>query len=321
MSTLSTNALSVGKQPASADIASFSSTATQRPDLWVTSVGLTTCEIYESLFPRSEQEIAKCYKIMVWENFSVRDLMKYGLIARGYAMEPALFENALSLPLRSWIELVQSSYSDVDVKQVVESGVRLLAQLNGPDKWPAQEWSQPQFPNIHANNIALTTMSCLSAQLANAIQLNYAPEDLLPYNAQSRFYIPGWENSEFDSSANIRNEQLECFPLDLVPTSAQRRFPHHPAIDLIPWPSFRSKFITATATNPPMFDEDDAYLDMISGGLRCWTSVKGNGISPPSDSRSWEAMPWFIEKWAVLMDGPDGEISRTSAWWRRMQGS
>ena len=65
-------------------------------------------------------------------------------------------------------------------------------------------------------------------------------------------------------------------------------------------------------------------LDMANDGMRCWGttmgSVHGRGEGMPWDARSWEAAPWFLEKWRWLVGGKDEEISRNSHWWRAMQG-
>jgi WD40 repeat protein len=162
---------------------------TRSLDLWNSSVGFTTLEFYQSLYPSSEEEKSRCYNIVAKENFTLRDIIKYGLIAMGYSMDPAIFHSALSLPSRNWIELVQSNYSNVNITQVVSSGVKLLAQLNGPHEWPTLESFQPQCPNVYANNITLIAVSCLSAMWVNILHLKIIPEEVARYDGQSRFCI------------------------------------------------------------------------------------------------------------------------------------
>lgn len=115
----------------------------------------------------------------------------------GYAMHPALFNSALSIPPgHSWIGLLKSNYRDVDMRQAVSSGVRALARLNGPDEWPTLEWFGQPRANIRANNITLTAMSYCTALVANALQLKVVPEVLMDDDAQSRFCISDWGSGE-----------------------------------------------------------------------------------------------------------------------------
>jgi hypothetical protein len=146
------------------------------------------------------------------------------------------------------------------MRQAVSSGVRALARLNGPDEWPTLEWFGQPRANIRANNITLTAMSYCTALVANALQLKVVPEVLMDDDAQSRFCISDWGNWGLKRDENTRD-----IALDLAPTSVQLSLPHHPCIDLIPWPSFRSKFILAISMDPPMIDEDDLCLD-----VRAW---------------------------------------------------
>jgi hypothetical protein len=258
-------------------------------------------------------------KLVVAEGFTFRDIVKYGLISMGYAMNSALFDSALNTSPQRWIGRLKLNYPDVDMKQAVSFGVRVLAQLNGPEEWPRLEWLGQTRPNIYANQINLTAMSYCKALVANANHLNVAPDVLMDDYAQSRFCISDLQNEE-----HSRADDTGDIAPDLIPTSTQLSLPHHPIADLIPWPSFRSKFVIAMSTDPPMIDEDDLCLDVMGGGLRCWGStmgsMNGRGQGAPWDSRSWEAMPWFLEKWEVLVGGEDSDISRSSAWWRMMQG-
>ncbi|WKT54455.1 hypothetical protein QSH57_005039 [Fusarium oxysporum f. sp. vasinfectum] len=326
----STQGFSVGGERTKAQISSFlssvtESSASQNLDVCDTSVSFTASEIYQSLLALSEQENAKCFNIMVREDFTVRDIVKYGLIAMGYAMDPTLFSRAASLSSRSWIKLVGSSCGDVDMKQAVASGVRVMAQLTAPGEWPTRECFEQPCTRLCTNTITLSAMSFVSALHANAAQVKLAFEDLMNDEAQSRFYhTADARNSGLEGCSSDRSRHIENTPLDLLPTSIQRSLPHHPCHDLIPWPSFRSNVIRLSSINPPLIDEDDLCLDMLSGGLRCWGSrmgsMHGRGHGAPWDSRSWEAMPWFLKKWKILISGEDDYISRTSAWWRCLQG-
>lgn len=271
-----------------------------------------SADLYRALLPCPEQEHARSYIIIARENFTLRDIVKYGLISMGYAMDPSLFHKALIMPPHHWLQVVRTQYRDVDMSQAIAAGIHLLAQLNGPDRFPSLDFSQPAYPSTLSNRVTLSAMSCASAMIANATRLGVTPEQILRENSQSSFYM-----------ANPPVINLGTIPLDLVPTAAQSTLPHHPCIDLVPWPSLRSKFILAAKASPPLIDENDFALDLLGGGLRCWgsttASLHGRGQGVPWDSRSWEMMPWFQKKWEMLLDGDD-DIGRTSAWWRAIQG-
>jgi hypothetical protein len=278
-------------------------------------------DVYHTLRPVSKEQAAQYYKVVVLEHFAIRDIVKYGLVTMGYAMSPELFNSAASLPFRRWAELVESIYADVDIKQAVSAGVRVLAQLDSPPEWPPPEWFRQPSPRLSSITIDLKAMSFAAAVLRNAIQLRLPYESILDDNAQSRFYSAGSERSELEEDLKRDNVQLAS---GLTPTTVQRCMPHHPCYDLVPWPSFRSNIISAISMDPPLIDEDELCLDVFGGGLRCWGSAygsaHGHGQSVPWDARSWEAMPWFLEKWAVLTGGENGEVAKNSAWWRAMRG-
>lgn len=284
------------------------------------SRGDLTADVYQILRPFSEDETSKYYRIVVREHFTIRDIVKYGLITMGYAVSPDLLHCAALLPFRHWAELVESNYADVNIKQAISAGVHLLAQLDPPPQWlPAEGCNEPG-PKLNTNVITIKAMSFVAAMLTNAAQLRVPPEALMDDCSQSRFYSSGTETSELEEDMSRNNIPLA---FDLKPTAIQRRVPHHPGFDLVPWPSFRSKIIHAISVNPPLIDEDDLCLDMFGGGLRCWGSAHGsahgNGQGVPWDSRSWEAMPWFLEKWEIITGGEEEEASRHSAWWRAMR--
>jgi len=283
------------------------------------SLSPTATEIFQSLTSTTLEEHSKCLKILVAESFTFRDIVKYGLISMGYSMSSALFDGALNISPQRWIKLLKLHYPDFDMRKAVAFGIKVLGQLDGPRKWPTLEWLGQARTNILPQQINLTAMSYFTALVANANHLRVTPDVLMDDYAQSNFCI-----SKSESENDSREDSTRDIAHDLVPTSVQLSLPHHPIIDFIPWSTFRSKYIIAVSTDPPMIDEDDLCLDVMSGGLRCWGStigsMNGRGQGAPWDSRSWEAMPWFLEKWGILVGGEDSEISRNSAWWRMMQG-
>ena len=288
-------------------------------------LGSSSRDLFSSIFDMSRDQSAACLKIMAKEDFNVRDLIKYGLIAQGYAMDPILYDSAKKTPALLWLEAVKSIYWDVDVKQVLLSGLRLLSQLSNPPQWPSLENYQVPKPALSGDSIILSPMSYLWAQLINAQHLRYTTEDLMRYEAESKFYIEGSDGSGSATLANELEVQKTLFSRDMQPTILQRTVRHHPYIDLVPWPSLRDGLIKASLADPPIIDEDDFCFDMVHGGLRCWGnmlgSMHGRGEGVPWDARSWEALPWWLEKWKSILGGEDSEIYRISAWWRAIRGA
>lgn len=167
--------------------------------------------------------------------------------------------------------------------------------------------------NIYANTITLKSSPWMSASLANAEFLGITHESLML----------GSSESPFTQQHILPFKVDKDIITDMTPTMVQYTKSHHPYLDLIPWPSFRSKAIIAISVTPPLIDEEDLCLDLMNNALRCWGSMRsqhGRGEGTPWDMRSWEAAPWFIAKWAMLMDGDGGEIARNSAWWRNQKG-
>jgi hypothetical protein len=91
-------------------------------------------------------------------------------------------------------------------------------------------------------------------------------------------------------------------PENYRPTALQKAVKHHPVLDLLPWPSVRSKILhiltlpqevrpqrakgdMASVTMQLMFDMKDA-----GGGLRVWGSN-------PFDENNWEVGPVFFQQW------------------------
>ncbi|KAK1622377.1 hypothetical protein BDP81DRAFT_400344 [Colletotrichum phormii] len=295
-------------------------TANRNVEAYTASYNLTASDIYQALQSPSAHENRKSWSIMVRENSTIRDVVKYGLIVMGHSMDPGLYESALSLSSREWIETVKARCGGVDMRQVVIAGLRILAHLTAPEERPALGWVLPTYPRPPIDAISLRSMSYASAMRAIAAQLGITTEYLMDENAQSPFYsIANNRLSEQDNDSSDDDTALQKITPDLRPTFIQRARPHHPCFDLMPWPSFRSNAITLASGASPQIDEDDLCIDMLSGGVRCWGSAmgsmhgRGNGV--PWDGRSWEAMPWFLEKWnLVIRDDKDGMI-QTSAWW------
>ena len=99
---------------------------------------------------------------------------------------------------------------------------------------------------------------------------------------------------------------MERLPPTFAPTLQQQVIPHHPYVDMLPWPSLRDRLLASlTAINEPEF-----LLDVSSDGLRIWGST-------PWDPMAWELTPAFARKWWFLLDQ---DIMHTTNFWRRQRG-
>ncbi|KAI1745295.1 hypothetical protein F4680DRAFT_401725 [Xylaria scruposa] len=270
--------------------------------------------LLDACTPRERQTF---HVIVMRERFGLRDMIKYGLIQLGYALDPCIFDRARHASSRAWLaEVLTVVGPDVDILTVLGAGIKLLAsfslpETNGEGNVVEEEVLRRVFarqPDNLSNRITLTTVALGSAFFANAFLLG------IPLSAMVE-----------DEDREMSAQALACTKPDLQPTPAQLAVPHHPSFDVIPWPEFRANICRALSHDPPLIDDGELCLDFMNDGVRCWgsnagDSLAGRGQGAPWDSRSWEAAPWFLEKWEFLTDGRDGQMWRNSEWWRAMRG-
>ncbi|KAJ5130895.1 uncharacterized protein N7515_006934 [Penicillium bovifimosum] len=87
-------------------------------------------------------------------------------------------------------------------------------------------------------------------------------------------------------------------PIHLQPTMAQILVPHHASLDLIPLPLFRERAIMMAFAMPDIFDLWDLKLDIYERHALVCRRYSAEGTCQPWDQKSWEAMPWFLQKWS-----------------------
>ncbi|KAE8453541.1 hypothetical protein EG329_010402 [Mollisiaceae sp. DMI_Dod_QoI] len=191
-----------------------------------------------------------------------------------------------------------------------------LAGLSALDK---QEALLPHSGyNPYQNTLTLVPTSTLQAFLSNAVALQLPVPALKNEEYQSHFYQP-----EAFASGNMA--ALEAvwndIPKSLQPTPAQITKPHHPWMDMIPFPTLRERALTLGSLKPPIIDIDEFKNDIfLNSGIRCWRVGGPRGSGQPWDMRSWEAEPWFLKKWWILVGGESGEVWEQTEWWRAMRG-
>ncbi|OAP57245.1 hypothetical protein AYL99_07983 [Fonsecaea erecta] len=182
-----------------------------------------------------------------------------------------------------------------------------------------------------ANTIQFSPVQTVTAALNNARRLRLNLSRLLTSDYISPFYQNSLPSQQQQPQANADPRSLllqqpqqqtshHWIPPDLQPTLAQVLYPHHPFLDLLPFPLLRARAIVmATFTPRHVFDLADFKNDIVThGGLVCWAT---NARGQPWDRRNWEATPWFLDKWRVLVDdGDDGAgIWSQSSWWWTMR--
>ncbi|PSS02304.1 hypothetical protein BD289DRAFT_458148 [Coniella lustricola] len=150
-------------------------------------------------------------------------------------------------------------------------------------------------------------LTLLRAFLRIAARLGCATTSIWDINTRSTFSDP------LSSTLHL--------PKTWQPTTAQLLIPHHPILDILPWPSVREKilytFTLPEDLRPPVAQSPTALvqfsydLEDSAEGVRIW----GEDVYDP---RSWEVGQVFFEKWWFLFDS---DIIKQSNYWRERRGA
>lgn len=107
---------------------------------------------------------------------------------------------------------------------------------------------------------------------------------------------------------------ISHIPPALVPTDLQKRIPHHPWLDVLPFPRMRENLISAGDAW-----DDELCADMM-GFFHAPTGRDGVIVwGEPWDPRGWEATEEFMEYWAWAIEGCS-EIVESTNYWRARRG-
>ncbi|KAH7006820.1 hypothetical protein EDB80DRAFT_717888 [Ilyonectria destructans] len=304
--------------------------------------GFTASDFFSCIGSYPERERHNFFMLMTKELFGVRDIIKYGLIFMGYPVSSSLYSSAMVLPMGQWLEDVQQSLGHVDFTAAIKAGISVFGKLNVPSEHNSRIHEIVASPlcrgriDVVTDCILLSRVSFVSAVFTNALHLGISWHDLITFTSESPFCrlrkqlmsrdrfekdAPGLEIT--DQVTQIRltfGDYFKGIQPDLVPTDVQLTVPHHPTLDTIPWPGFRSKVIAAIHSDPPLIDREDFCLDLLNDGLRCWGFTNEDSLpsAAPWDARNWEAAPWFLKKWEHVIGGRDGDEWTISAWWWSM---
>ncbi|KAJ5950765.1 uncharacterized protein N7479_009178 [Penicillium vulpinum] len=241
----------------------------------------------------TDSERANVASIMAAENLGFRDIIKYGIILMGSAIDSESFERALCAPLKSWTEYLAETLGDLDIGAVCSVGMRFLASLQGPADDPFKisrsltRTRQLLDPPVHSTFPTTPWLTFAPACVINAHLLSIPLADIMNPNTRSSFSCV--------SSPVVLASSLS-------PTWEQLTIPHYRYIDTLPWPSVRSRLIISLHSNPPMIDHGEFANDLVNNGVRCWISSPGSwpGADAPWHARCWEVMPWFSDRWRLI---------------------
>jgi hypothetical protein len=107
-------------------------------------------------------------KVLRRERLNLRDIIKYGIISLGYAMDTSLYESSRNLSFTDWIGKVTSTVRTVDILTVVSSGIQLISGLSTPAKMPKGAILDVIQSCNSINHIQLSQWSYGAAVAANA---------------------------------------------------------------------------------------------------------------------------------------------------------
>lgn len=189
--------------------------------------------------------------------------------------------------------------------------------------------SHPVLADPYINALRIERLCIMQAVFANCAHIGITEPTFCDDEAISPFYHTSCEVdnvSELDSVVKSVQGLSRTLKPDVRPLREQITITHHPAIDILPFPTFRKNLLKKTEN----FDEDELCDDMLDG-LICWGGAgigtrerncsTGNiSTGTPWDCRSWEARTWFLKKYWVALGGEDGELVRQSEWWRNVRG-
>ncbi|KAL5343034.1 hypothetical protein BJX70DRAFT_394466 [Aspergillus crustosus] len=250
-------------------------------------------------FPRAA-DILNVTNILIAEGMDIAAVAKYGLISMGYCLEDSVFESRRGLCFACWCSAIEPLIEgQFKIDTVMLAGAQVFSRMRGPAGW------SPQVPgfSVRGNGTSQSDPP-FSAFVEIGRHIGVSVDQMADDDAVSPFIT----------------QRLDVFRgTDLEPVPEQVTIVHHPYIDLIPLPSFRTRVLQAIARGDRDLDEQALCFDMMLGGLQCHGSTQlslhGRGEGTPWDARSWEVTPWFLHKWANLVGDENDIIYRNSAWW------
>ncbi|KAL4811994.1 hypothetical protein BDW67DRAFT_179138 [Aspergillus spinulosporus] len=170
--------------------------------------------------------------------------------------------------------------------------------------------------------LGLTRVNFLRALHTNIEVLGYSAAEMHD-DALSQFGAAG------PVKPSLRPTDSALFPASLQPTSIQLTIPHHPWLDLLPFPQMRDNLILAGAGVGEGRGYDDVQLcrDMCGYGTLSLPADRTVGIGEtgiiiwrdPWDPDGWEVTETFLRRWRWVVAGCT-ELFRATNRWRAIRG-
>ncbi|RSL48838.1 hypothetical protein CEP53_009396 [Fusarium sp. AF-6] len=184
------------------------------------------------------------------------------------------------------------------------------------------------LPDMYLNMLRFEQVTIFHAVFQNALSMGLDLQFVANCGAHciSPFYQPSLASTTdattllqqgAASTASFKNTSI---PIHLRPTLAQILIPHHTSLDLIPIPFLRERAILLSAAMPDKFNSRELKFDIYGrGGLTIWQqsqSAAERRSYQPWDMKSWEAAPWFLKKWTVIIGDEESEFYKQSVGWQ-----
>lgn len=146
--------------------------------------------------------------------------------------------------------------------------------------------------------IKLSRINVLRAAYDNAVAIGMTVECMCQDDTISIFSCAG------------PNSPHEAVPLSLRATSLQQQIPHHPWLDIFPFPRMRDNLILAGNA----LDDDELCHDLTG----FWDTRNDNATllvwGTPWDPQNWEVTEAFARKWGWLLQGCPEILISTNKW-------
>jgi hypothetical protein len=204
-----------------------------------------------------------------------------------------------------------------EIRDVMLAGFRAINSRANSSEEATQLLSSPFLADPYKNNLRLVRVATLDAYISNALSLGMDIPKLYRDDCPSPFYRPRLNPSE--NLQKLVAKMSARLPEHLKPTPPQVLCPHHPYLDLLPFPILRARAIALTSRNPPLINVAELKSDIMNDGLICWRTT-GSATGQPWDMKSWEVAPWFLRKWPILVGGEEEEVWKQTMWWRELRG-
>jgi hypothetical protein len=166
---------------------------------------------------------------------------------------------------------------------------------------PDRAWSGILFNNTL--QLPYTISVTAIAHNATAMRLDITQISNPAY--LSPFYRPSSPSSSPSALLASARAAFPSLPGELLPTLPQVLFPHPACLDLLPLPALRARAIVLSVMLPPsVFDVAALKTDIyVEGGMAFRDGEGRGGRRKPWDVGCWEAKPWFLRKWRLVIDG------------------